>query len=272
MVMRSDTMTTSLQKITPYLPFYQHLRPRRFQAFCVGAAKTGTHSLAAIFERHYRSAHEPSSEQLIGLLQQKRQGRMSPSTLQNELKRCDRRLWLEMNASQINGHFVAEWVALFPDAKFILTVREPIAWLRSITNHQLARPLASDVWQIFRQMRFATDAPHSAEEAPLANQHLYTLDGYLSYWAWHNQHVLDVVPSERLLVISTAEIDQRLDRIARFLGISADTLTNAHAYRAKAQFDVIDQIDRDYLHAKVDHHCATPYDALMAAANAAHVI
>lgn len=265
-------MTTLVQKLLPHLPLYRRVKPRSFHAFCIGAAKTGTHSLSAMFERHYRAAHEPSSEKLISLLLQKRDGTSDPVHLHGQLAKHDQQLWLEMNASQINGHFAAEWAALFPEARFILTVREPKSWLRSITNHQLARPLSSKLWHEFRRLRFVTDEGHSAEEAPLAEQHLFTLDGYLGYWQWHNQTVLESVPADRLLIIPTMEIGQRLGEIAAFLGISAETLTNAHAYRAKAQFDVIDRIDPDYLQSKIDNYCTVQYQSLMAAANSDQVV
>ena len=41
------------------------IRGRRFQAFCVGAMKTGTNSVARLLDAGYRAAHEPRTEELI---------------------------------------------------------------------------------------------------------------------------------------------------------------------------------------------------------------
>jgi hypothetical protein len=34
---------------------------RRFHAYCIGAPKTGTTTIAAMFRRHYKAAHEPAA-------------------------------------------------------------------------------------------------------------------------------------------------------------------------------------------------------------------
>lgn len=43
------------------------VKPQKFRAYCVGTAKSGTHSVSAIFEKNYRASHEPEGAQLIYL-------------------------------------------------------------------------------------------------------------------------------------------------------------------------------------------------------------
>src|SRR5262245_45459608 len=52
------------------------LLPRRFHAFGVGMPKTGTHSLAAVFER-YRALHEPERIHFMQLIMARTNGEWS---------------------------------------------------------------------------------------------------------------------------------------------------------------------------------------------------
>jgi hypothetical protein len=106
-------------------------RTRKIHCFCLGAAKTGTTSLASMFASHYRAAHEPE----CGLVTQavaKILGEpiAAPDSLDKRaehpdiaawLRARDRRLNLEVEASHPLG-YMAPWLAeVFPDAGFLIT-------------------------------------------------------------------------------------------------------------------------------------------------------
>lgn len=58
-----------------------------------------------------------------------------------------------------------------------------------------------------RKIRFRPDFfCHPPEENILQENNLYTHDGYLSYWNYHNTKVPDTIPAERLLVIRTDQM------------------------------------------------------------------
>jgi len=198
------------------------MRDARFRAFGVGCAKTGTNSLAQMFARDYRSAHEPAKHALLALILKR------PQTKDADFRAAVRGLLdpldLEMNASQLNGYIVESLVALYPNAKFVLTIREPASWVRSFANHQLTRgELArGSLWARFRNLRFL------GEDMPEGNA-LYTLDQYLHFWLSHNLNVLGVVPRERLLVVRTERLNAEIPRLASFLGVGEDTITHARA-------------------------------------------
>jgi hypothetical protein len=73
------------------------------------------------------------------------------------------------------------------------------------------------------------------------------LEGYLSYWAHHNETVLDRVPPGRLLVVRTDRINDAVEDIARFMEISPESLDirQGHLFRAPSQYGFAEQIDRD---------------------------
>jgi hypothetical protein len=205
----------------------------RFRAFGVGCAKTGTNSLAQMFATHYRAAHEPAKQDLLALILDHAQDAQFAASVRDLLEPLD----LEMNASQLNGYIVATLAALYPDAKFVLTLREPASWVRSFANHQLTRgELArGSLWARFRNLRFL------GEDLPDGNA-LYTLDQYLRFWLSHNLNVLRSVPHERLLVVRTENLGAEIPRLAEFLAIDeaaiAQARANEGAYSAKrAPFD-----------------------------------
>ncbi|MCA9739567.1 MAG: hypothetical protein KC645_18215 [Gemmatimonadetes bacterium] len=243
-----------LERIHALLPW---TRRRRFHAYCVGTPKSGTHSMAALFQAGFRASHEPESAWLIERIMERGEHRPSPSELRRALRRRDRLLRLELDSSQLNYFILDDLLDLFPKARFILTLRECLSWLDSYLNDCLARP-ASERWHRFRAFRFAADSGvHPPEEVALARRGLFTLEAYLRYWTRHNEHVLRAVPPGRLLVVPTREIGTRIPEIAGFLHIDPAQLDpdRSHAYHAQAHHDVLDEIPTGYLADVVTRTC-----------------
>lgn len=234
----------------------------RFRVFGVGMAKSGTHSIAGLFATHYRAAHEPEASEWIDAILARAAGRLGDDAIDDDLRRMDRRLRLEVNASLLNGFLVDRLVRVFPDARFVLTVREPLAWLDSMINQQLGRPCPSR-WRRLRDLRFGTPAEHPPAELPLAERGLYTLDGYFADWAAHNRRVLDAVPAARRIVIGTHAIAEAIPRLASFLDVDPATLDAgaAHAFPAAAHHGVLDDLDPAILARAIERHCAPVIEA-----------
>ena len=254
-------------------------RPRRLLAFGVGMAKSGTHSLAALFEKHYRAAHEADSSRLIDAILDRACGRWTDADLRDHLRRRDARLALEVDSSQLNFFILDELLDMFPDARFILTMRDCASWLDSLINHALSRT-PTPGWVRLREHRFAIPGTaHSTAELCLAKRGLYTLDGYLRYWTRHNATVLERVPKPRLLIVKTREIAARGADIADFLGIAPSTLhpAAAHSNRARQRYDMLARLPQAHLALKVQEHCGPlmqrffpqEYAQLLSAARAA---
>lgn len=245
---------------------------RRVRAYCVGTAKSGTHSLAGVFSAGYVAAHEAAHGQMIRAIFARAASRLDSSQAERFIRDRDRRLGLEMDSSQLNCPFVDVMARVFPEARFILTLRDCYSFLHSITNHTLARP-ASQSWRRFRDFRFGGHE-HSLHEQVLADRGLYTLDGYLSYWANHTHTAIREIPPDRLLVVRTREIRDSIPRIAGFLNLDPASLDagQAHAYPAIKRFGVISQIDPHYVEDKVRQHCGDLmrrfYPELLTAADA----
>lgn len=234
-----------------------HLVPRRFHAFNLCVGKSGSHSVYGIFQAHYRAAHEPYAQIVLDANEAQRAGKISAAEKHAFLLRRDRALWLELEASPFLIMNVRELVELFPDAKFILTLRDCYSWLNSTINFSLATRTtvrhASQRTAIFGNPQYT----YSPAEELLRECGLFTLDGYLKFWATHNQNALDAIPPAHRIVIRTSELASSVGRIADFLDISPQTLdaTQAHRFRTGADYGILQRLDRSFLEHKIQTHC-----------------
>jgi hypothetical protein len=233
-------------------------RHRKFQAYCVGTAKSGTHTIAGLLSHRYRTAHEPEDNATIDIILAAANGSINKREIAEFVRKRDKRLRLELESSHFNHFFIDILVSEFRRARFILTIRDCYSWVNSFINHQLMWGVSSDSWRKLRDFRFRPDKfNHARQEQILADHGLYTLDGYLSYWAAHNTRVLEAVPRDRLLVLRTNEIKRQAGKLAEFLNIPVESLdvTQTHSFQAKKDFGLLAEIDKGFLEQKVNAHC-----------------
>lgn len=246
-----------LVKHQPLIPFYRRVRPRRCQVFGIGGPKTGTHSLVGLFDRRFRALHEAEAREQIALLHRWRLGQCDSNEIQLWFTRRDHRLWLELDASHLHGHFVAEIVEALPQAKFILTLRDPYSWLESAFNQSLGRP-ANEHWTLLRKIVYGPLPEQFAPEEQVLQQHgLYTLQSYLNRWAERIEIVQRYVPHDRLLILHTKNIKTSTEQIADFCGVKAQELAahRGHQFTARKKFGLLEQIDPNYLRTHVEARC-----------------
>lgn len=229
---------------------------RDFCVFCIGLPRTGTHSLAHMFGKHFRAAHEPKKQETIINILDWKSGRYSKSKMLRILALRDKRLKLNLEASHYLHHIVDLLVELFPQAKFILTVREPISWLASETN-QNYRTRNIDFWRSLEQYRYGRYCYVYEYKALEKIDNVYPIIAYLSYWKDHIAKVLNHVPRERLLIVDTFDIAQQLDVIASFVGINSShlDLDKQWSGKRKESFDLYKLIDRSQVLEEVEVYC-----------------
>ena len=234
-------------------------RVRRAHLYGMGIAKSGTSSVHRMFSRSVRTAHEPQILALIDKYFEWAGGRIGEPEMREWVRARDRKLALEVDSSWVNFMILGFLLCEFPEARFVLTIRDCYSWLNSTFNHSLRyrnvsapqRARARDL--VFNRGGFV----HTPEEQILREGGFYTLDGYLSGWAAHNEQVLAQVPPDRLLVVRTDQIRQRAHEIADFAGLPRRTLRlhRTHEFQNPAKQDMIRQLDRDFLERKVEQHC-----------------
>jgi len=246
-------MMGRLKKIRRFLP-------RRFHAFCIGAPKSGTHSIAAVFAKHYRAAHEPFHVESINFLSDFDYGALTLKETLMRLRVRDRKLRLEMESSHIFGLLTRELAVAFPKARFIVTTRDVYSWLDSNLNHQLAHPQkAPSPWHKMQSIYFKPKRYRfrSGDKA-LKEAGLYPLESYVKFWNWYYQTVLGAESADRTLVIPTFDIGSSIERMVAHVGARVDLIdrSRAHSYKSKVKRGLITQVDPDYLQTLVDDNCS----------------
>ena len=239
------------------------LRPgimrRRVHAFGVGTAKSGTHSLHSLFRRHYRSRHEADAAVLIEFARELAYGHPAPEVVERFVLEREARLRTEFHASHLQGMILRELVRLYPESRYILPIRDSYSWLESWINHELGRDPVLAAWYEWRDLVFGdASAGTPPEEKLLAEFGLRPLRSYLRYWTGHNTLVLGSVPSDRLLVIRTDEIRERVPELARFLGIRAWTLdrSRSHQFQRTMRIPILSYLPEGYLDELMREHCS----------------
>lgn len=236
---------------------------RKFHAFCVGTPKSGTVSIAGIFSK-YRSSHEPLHHFYLWLALEAAGHGLDRQQTDQALRLADAYIYSEMSSSNVQVELLESLLDIFPESQFIFTIRDCYTWLDSIVNHDIGRlheqnPTPTRVLATrLMHIRYQFDTfPHPDEERILYEHGVYSLDGYLSHWASHNQKVLDLVPPERLLIVRTHEIQDSIQRLADFLTIDSHTLdhTQAHSHKKLYKNPLLTKIDHQYLESKFDRHC-----------------
>src|SRR5262245_46616926 len=133
------------------------IRPRRIDVSCCGLSKTGTHSLAGLFE-NYRSAHHPDASVRLPLAKGFMLGHVDGSHAERILRRRDRQLWLEMESSSLAGILIEPFVRACPNRKFILTLRDVYSWCDSWIDHNLnSPPSETSAWAALDRVRLKVD-------------------------------------------------------------------------------------------------------------------
>jgi hypothetical protein len=243
-----------------HLPRFER---RSLHLFCVGTPKSGTSSIAGIFDEHYRSAHEPLEGEFIEWIvttNTQRDGHdWFPADSATYLQSRDRELSLEVESNHLLIHCLEDLDQTFPDAKYIFTIRDCYTWLNSVINQQIVAQSDSDTWDPIHRLQYASPA-HEYDHADrkLADWGLYPVSAYFSYWAWHNRKVLDVLPPSSRITIRTGEISERLNDIADFVDVPRTTLSprRSHANRrSDKQLHILDLVDSNFLHDQAHRYC-----------------
>jgi len=107
--------------------------------------------------------------------------------------------------------FYREVAEAYPDAKVILTERDPESWFRSTQATIFARDLPPDSEDPWRRMVFKV-------VAALFDGRMHDKEKLISVYQAHNARVREVIPPERLLVY---QVTEGWGPLCDFLGVPA---------------------------------------------------
>ncbi|WP_374448939.1 sulfotransferase [Stella sp.] len=255
--------------VANYLPAdYPPDAPPRFRLYGIGLGKTGTISLCGMFGGHFRSTHEPDWRRLIRLALHPDGSRAGDFFFSAPLQALVAGWQWEMNSSTLNYHLVPLIRRLQPEAKFVLTVREPVSWVASMCRHESTRPRSThwDWWEL-RRFRFRPDLyRHGRADAALERAGLFSLEGYLRWYARQNRKAMEMLPADTLLVVAVDRLSHpdEIARLAAFAGVAPDRLARerAHLHVSDTPFDLFDLVDRRTVEAAAEAICGDVWQAL----------
>ncbi|MFI5348108.1 MAG: radical SAM protein [Elusimicrobiota bacterium] len=241
-------------------------RPRLFRAYCVGLPKTGTTSLAALFD-DYRSRHDFQHREILERFGDPAAPETSPRAVRSFLRRRDCLGWLEMDSASANFLYVEHLAREFPDGKFLLTVRDCYSWTDSVVGRflqQFQRP-APDA-ERRSEMALAcrwlgVDAEVFRDERTFLANADGALKAILAFW-FRGEGISPRCPPERTLVIRTCDLSRTATQsaIADFIGIDARTLIadRSHRNRNDRKSDVVRKIPRAVLEERFAPYADSP--------------
>jgi hypothetical protein len=237
---------------------FNRFRQRRLDLCCCGVSKTGTHSMAGLFEA-YRSAHHPDTGVRLPLASAYLQGEVDHATARNILRRRDRRLWLEMESSTLAGILIEPLSEACPGKKFVLTVRDVFSWCDSWLDHAINWPLDdSDPFAALDRIRLrAKDFQPTKFDKPLTARGFLPLACYFQLWTSHNARVLDALPKSRLLMVETQQISTTIPEIATWAGVPSESLRRDRdrLFTAPKKHRVLATLDNSYVQDTADRFC-----------------
>lgn len=226
------------------------------RAFGVGQAKSGTASLHGLLEKHYRSAHEPERPQTLDLVLRRDRGEISEAAARDDLVRRERRLDLEFDIAWANQFLTGLLLEAFPEAKFVVLVRHPIPWVKSFIGHLLSRDVPREVVEFLPWWLRDGRWRHGEGDVALERAGIAPVVAFLDAWNRHLE-ACAAIPPERRIVVRTHELDASHERLARFLGIPADSLDRERGHRNRGTWEdrLESWVDRSWLENAVERVC-----------------
>lgn len=237
----------------------QKLTPRQLNALCIGAPKSGTTSIASLFSSRYRYGHESERKEHVEIIFSHYLGKITDKQYVNYLIKRDNRLWLDIESNCFLGYRADLVYKAFPLAKYILTIREPKSWLESIFDNNINFPISQSItmqrWHtfFFKPEKYT----YSDKDSILEEYLLYPIDAYLNYWVTSNNLVINSIPKQQLLVLSTRSISDSLPTLADFLDLPVKTLNNkkTRANVTESKHRILDKLDPYYVNERVETVC-----------------
>ena len=226
----------------------------------VGLPRTGTRYLSGLLTGPRRAAHDFDLVRQAFVARAYLAGTGNAHSVRHYLLWREQAMRADADICGLNQHTTSFWPEVTPDAVFVLTIRDPLEWVDA-----LARALTTLIprWPIFtelREVRCRPDLwPHLAGDAKLSSLGLFSLDAYLHWWASATQSALRELPSQRLLVIPTADLPRGSERIAEATGWLLSPESTGVAYRNAAQpwstgRSLIDDLPAAHVAAAVGRH------------------
>ena len=200
---------------------------RKCRLYLAGYGKSGTTSITDLFNHRVVTRRSCMRKELLNALLDLNKGRIQKSDVRALILKRDREYYADVDTSPINSCFVDILLEEFPDALFLLTMRDPYSWMDSAFNLRVNASVGNTTILRHQLLGLSTNvntSEHPPEERSLESMGVPTLNSMLAYWNQRNQAVISTVPEHRLLIVKTMDITKRAYEIAGFAGLPRSTI------------------------------------------------
>lgn len=230
------------------------IRKRKAHSYCIGAAKTGTTSLAQMMSQVSRSAHEPLVQSTNNLVIDYLSGKLTNTEVEKELIYRDSKLFLEFESSHQLGYLAHVIAKVFPESKFIVTIRNPKSWLKSRLNfHHFKNP---PEWKRYRNFIWNRHKkPYHSCESYLEERGLFPIATYLSQYSEQYNLIFNKISHDRTLIIDTVEINNSFDKLCKFIEIPYKKVKLVNTNSLQPEENVIQFLPEEFIEEQIEQYC-----------------
>jgi hypothetical protein len=197
--------------------------------FGVGLFRTGTTTMCEMFAKSFRADHEFWVEEELDAIVKRFTGAVSDEELGAFVEVRDKEKPLDLDSSGAHFGLIDILTTEFPDAKFILTLRNVYSWLNSCVGKLYGDFIGgrnSRIGELANCLDCLPDYTFAIEDR---TGYRICLEQMIKTWNGVNRSIMRLVPPERLLVLNTETLSHSADEIAIFCEIDQNLLESCHS-------------------------------------------
>lgn len=224
------------------------------KVFCAGLFRTGTTTMQEMFARSFSSDHEFRLQDQLNVFERRLLGTISDAEIREFIHTRNAAKPLDMDSCGAHFSIVDFLVEEFPDAKFLLTLRDIYSWMNSCVGKLLGDFTGGWGSRAGALMNCLDVLPDGSFLLTDERSMKVRLEQMAKIWTGVNQRVIAAVPKERLLIVHTEDLVERSGEIAAFCGIDPDLLDPIHA-NAGLNVNFLQCFDSEQIEELVQMHC-----------------
>lgn len=208
-----------------------------------------------MFQKSFRADHEFQVENELDLVARRMRGEVSDEQLRAFVRERDAAKPLELDSCGVHFGLVDILASEFPQAKFLLTLRDIYGWMNSCVGKLYGDFIGgwgSRAGMLVNCMECLPDGRFWLEDR---SKQKICLEQLMKAWSGVTRYTIHVIPRERLLIVDTDALGASKNAIASFCGIAGDLLEPCHANPGVAA-NFLSCFDPDKLEALVQKHCS----------------
>jgi hypothetical protein len=224
------------------------------KVFCVGLFRTGTTTMCEMFEKSFRAGHEFQIDDEFKIVEKRIAGALTDEQLRAFVRDRDAARPLDLDASGIHFGLIDILVAEFPEAKFILTVRDVYTWMNSCVGKlyaDFAKGWIGPASVFANRLECLPDLTFLIHDR---TGYKNCLEPMMKAWTAINRHLMRLIPADRLLVVNTENLGESSAEIAAFCGIDEALLESRHSNPGPGA-NFLRCFDPERLEELVHRHC-----------------